>query len=140
MSKHFRKRRSRNGLLKNQSSKVFLDFRLFLTDPDDREYSEILKNARRKLERPMAPAMPCERQPSIVKCIVESHESSRQQAESLSQKSRGSNNRKGVQFTVSLHFGAQIYSHSSSDENCGYESCSGQRLGEAVENCSVESG
>ena len=36
------------------------------TDPDDREYS-ILKDARRKLERPSAPAMPCERHPSIVK-------------------------------------------------------------------------
>ena len=37
------------------------------TDPDDREYSDILKDARRKLERPSAPAMPCERHPSIVK-------------------------------------------------------------------------
>ena len=28
-------------------------------DPDDEEYKEILKNARRELERPMGPAMPC---------------------------------------------------------------------------------
>ena len=70
-------------------------------DPDDREYSEILKNARRKLERPMAPAMPCKRMvhPSVTKvmqssgnekefktmygCIVESHESTRQRPEAL---------------------------------------------------------
>ena len=35
---------------------------IYFIDPDDREYSEIhKKNARRKLERPMAPAMPCKR-------------------------------------------------------------------------------
>ena len=31
------------------------------SDPDDEEYKEILKNAMRKLERPMAPAVPCGR-------------------------------------------------------------------------------
>ena len=78
---------------------------IYFIDPDDKEFSEILKNARRKLERPMAPAMQCKRtdkqHPSIVKanakpkignektfktmygCKVESHESTRQRAESL---------------------------------------------------------
>ena len=77
---------------------------IYFIDPDDKEYSEILKNARRKLERPMAPAMPCKRDKqhsSIVKanakpkignekefntmygCMVESHQSTRQRAESL---------------------------------------------------------
>ena len=54
-----------------QCSKAERD--LFL-DPDDKEYSEIIKNARRKLERPMAPAMPCKRDKqhySIVKTNVE---------------------------------------------------------------------
>ena len=32
---------------------------IYFIDPDDEEYKEILKNARRKQERPMAPAMPC---------------------------------------------------------------------------------
>ena len=71
---------------------------IYFIDPDDREYSEILKNARRKLERPMSPVMPCERHTSIVKttmkrvfktmydCTVESHESTRQRAESLQSK------------------------------------------------------
>ena len=36
---------------------------IYCVDPDDREYSEILKNARRKLEI----LMPCQRHPSIVK-------------------------------------------------------------------------
>ena len=64
----------------------------------------LLKNARRKLEGPMAPAMPCKRQPSLVKtsakpkvgnedgfktmksCMAESHESTRQRAESVQSK------------------------------------------------------
>ena len=32
-------------------------------DPDDEEYKDIIKNARRKLERHMAAAMPCKRKP-----------------------------------------------------------------------------
>ena len=76
---------------------------IYFVHPDDKEYSEILKNARRKLERPMAPAMPCKRMdkqlPSITNvmqdndkakefktmygCMVECHESTRQRAESL---------------------------------------------------------
>ena len=34
---------------------------IYFIGPDDEEYTKILKNARRKLERPMAPAMPCNR-------------------------------------------------------------------------------
>ena len=72
-------------------------------------YSDILKDARRMLERPMAPAMPCkrmEKQHSSLRqmsagskigndkefktmygCMVESHESTRQRAESLQSQS-----------------------------------------------------
>ena len=74
------------------------------TDPDHKEYSEILKNTREKMERLVAPAMPCKRQTSIAKanaklkigyekesktmcgCIVESHASTRQRAESVQSK------------------------------------------------------
>ena len=34
---------------------------IYFIAPDDREYSEILKYAKRKLERPVAPAIPCKR-------------------------------------------------------------------------------
>ena len=47
---------------------------IYFIDPDDTECSEIIKNARRKVERPMAPAMPCKRDEqlsSIVKTNVE---------------------------------------------------------------------
>ena len=72
---------------------------IYVIDPDDKEYSETLKITRRKLERPMVPAMPCKRnQSSTTKvaavprigsekksktrygCTVESHESTRQLA------------------------------------------------------------
>ena len=77
--------------------------RINFVDPDDQDFTETLKNARRKLERPMAPAMPC-KTPSIVKtsakpkignekefktmydCVVESLESTGQRAESLQSK------------------------------------------------------
>ena len=32
---------------------------IFFIDPEEKEFKEIIKNARRKLETPMAPAMPC---------------------------------------------------------------------------------
>ena len=32
---------------------------IYFIDPEDTEFKEITKNARRKLETPMAPAMPC---------------------------------------------------------------------------------
>ena len=32
---------------------------IYFIDPEDMEFNEIIKNARRKLETPMAPAMPC---------------------------------------------------------------------------------
>ena len=32
---------------------------IFFIDPEDKEFKETIRNARRKLERPMAPAMPC---------------------------------------------------------------------------------
>ena len=95
---------------------------LFFIDPDDEEYKEILKTARRNLERPMAPAMPCKRnQPSITKvvakpnsasetnsktmqsCLMESHESTRQRAESL--QSRIHEDRiTGKSFTSMTHY------------------------------------
>ena len=34
---------------------------IYFIDRDDQDYKETLKHARRKLERPMAPAMPCKR-------------------------------------------------------------------------------
>ena len=92
------------GKRKTKSRQYSKMRRTYFIDPDDEEYEEILKNARRKLERPMAPTMPCKRQKSITtvvakpnsasednsktmySCTVESHDSTRQRAESSQSK------------------------------------------------------
>ena len=58
--------KNKNGRKKSQSSTTLGDRGIYLIDPDDEEYKEILKNTKRKLERPMAPAMPCERAPNSI--------------------------------------------------------------------------
>ena len=59
--------------LKNEKPKLDNARRLrgvYFIDPDDEENKGILKNARRKLGRLMAPAMPCKRQLSIKKVVA----------------------------------------------------------------------
>ena len=95
------KNRSKGKTEARQCSKTE---RIFLkNDPDDKRDSETLKNAKRKLERPVSPAMPCKRSyPSITKvvakpksgnekrsktrngCKVEAHESTQRVKSSLS--------------------------------------------------------
>ena len=75
---------------------------MYAIDPDDRDYKETLKHERRKLERPLAPVMPCKRKApngmtkvfaqsetasektpkTSYSCNVESPESTRQRVES----------------------------------------------------------
>ena len=50
--------RNINGKLKNQSSIMLENYEDFL-DPEDKEFKETIRNARKKLETPVAPAMPC---------------------------------------------------------------------------------
>ena len=96
--KPLRIEKNRKGQKKSQNLT-----KLYFIDPDDKAYSEIPENARRKLEILMATAMPCKRMdkqhPTIVKanaepknvngkesktvyrCVVESHKSTRQREE-----------------------------------------------------------
>ena len=77
--------------------------RIYSVDPSDEDYKDTIKNARRKLEKPAATAIPCKREfskASILKnvvpkteeakasdaktrfsCIAEAHESTRQRIE-----------------------------------------------------------
>ena len=48
--------RSTNGQLKNQSWIMLEDY---FIDPEDKEFLETIRNARKKLETPIAPAMRC---------------------------------------------------------------------------------
>ena len=53
-------KRSINVQLKNQSSIMQEDYEESISlTPEDLEFEEIIKNARRKSQTPMAPAMPC---------------------------------------------------------------------------------
>ena len=69
---------------------------IFFIDPEDMEFKEIIENARRKLETPMAPAMPCKTFKknkhgetrsktndfkSKIACILEASESTRMRME-----------------------------------------------------------
>ena len=94
---------------------------IYFIDPDDQDYNKILRHARRKLERPMDPAMPCKRQPSITKvvakpeiaseknskivyvCIIESHSSPRHHAESSKSKNH-EDHTAGKGFTSMSHY------------------------------------
>ena len=58
---------------------------IYFIDPEDKEFEETIKNARKKLETPMAPAMPCK----IMKKNC------------------------GIGASATLQFGTQIYSYAS---------------------------
>ena len=117
--------KNKNGRKKNQGLTMLERWGEFtLSIQMIKEHSEILKNARKEVERPMAPAMPCKRDqqhPSIVKtnaepktgnesefktvygCTVESHESTRQRAESLQSKTH-EDRIAGEGFTSMAHY------------------------------------
>ena len=110
-------------------------------DPEDMEFKETIENARRNLETPMAPAMPCKickknklgetrsktnDFKSKFACILEASESTRMRMEeSLPKYHEGPYRRKRGQFTTALHFGTQIYSCASSNEDTRSKSSSG---------------
>ena len=121
---------------------------IYFIDPDDKENVEILQNITRKLERPMAPAMPCKRAPSSITivaakpeivseknskrvygCIVESHESTRQRAES-SQSKIHEDRVAGKGFTSMTHKNLvhRVHPDATSDEDPKRKSRRGQGM------------
>ena len=104
---------------------------IYFIDAADKESKETIKNARKKLETPMAPAMPCKisknnkkcgngefnKVKSKIACILEASEATRlRMGESLPTHNEDQYCRKERQFTTALQFGAQIYSYASSHE------------------------
>ena len=114
---------------------------IYFIDPEDKECKETIENARKKLETPMAPAMPCKTSKnsqhgvtrgksneikSKLACILEASESARlRMEESLPKYHEGHIAGKGGQFTATLQFGTQIYSYASSHENSRSKGSSG---------------
>ena len=103
---------------------------IYFIDPEDKEFKETIKNARKKLETSVAPAMPCKilmnkkncgsgasnKIKTRLACILEASETTRlRMGESLPNhhEDRIAGKRKG-QFTATLQFGSQIYSYASS--------------------------
>ena len=115
---------------------------IYFIDPEDKEFKETIKNARKKLETPMAPAMPCKTSKrckhgetrgktneikSKLACILEASEPTRlRMEESLPNYHEDQPYcRKEEQFTTALQFGTQNYSNASSHEDTRSKSRSG---------------
>ena len=91
--------------------------RIYFIDQEDKEFKETIKSARKKLETPMSPAMPCK---------------------TSKNSQRGPYCRKWRQFTTTLQFGTQIYSYASSHEDSSSKGSSGQGMGEIGKDSGVE--
>ena len=94
---------------------------IYFVDPENREFKEIIKNARSKLETPMAPAVPCKTCKknkhgetrsktndfkSKFACILEAGESTMMHMEeNLPKYHEDTYRRKRGQFTATLQFG-----------------------------------
>ena len=103
---------------------------IYFIDSEDKEFKETVKNAREKLETPIAPAMPCKImkkncgsgasnkiKPRLA-CILEASESTRLRVgKSLPNYHEDHIAGKRRQFTAALQFGSQIYSYAPSHEN-----------------------
>ena len=126
----------------------------YFIDPEDKECKETIKNARKKLETPVAPAMRCKTSKnsrhvvtggksneikSKLACILEASESTRlHMGESLPNHHEDSIYcRKGRQFTA-LQYGTQIYSYAPSHEKSCSKGSSGERMGKIGKDSGVE--
>ena len=117
---------------------------IYFIDPEDTEFKETVKNARKKLETSVAPAMPCKIMKNCgsgasntkLACILEADESTRMRKGNsiphnhIAGKGDNSLQRKKI--------GSQIYSYASSYENSGSKSSGGQEMGKIGENFGVE--
>ena len=97
-----------------------------LTDPGNTEFKETIKNAREKLEMPMALAMPCKIAKNFGYGKFDTVSSWRPYC------------RKRWKFITALQHGSQIYSYASSYVNSGSESSCGQGMGKIGENSGEE--
>ena len=111
---------------------------IYFIDPEDKEFKETIKNARKKLETSVAPAMPCKimkkncgsgasnKIKTRLACILEAGESTRMRVgNSIPHYHQDHIAGKGES--------SQIYSYASSYENSSSKGSSGQGMGEIGE-------
>ena len=124
---------------------------IYFIDPEDKEFKETIKNARKKLETSVAPAMPCKilkkncgsggsnKVKTKLACILEANESTKiRMGNSIPSNHEDHIFRTRGEFIAALQFGSQIYSNASSCENSGSEISGGQGMGKIGENFGVE--
>ena len=126
---------------------------IYFIDPEDKEFKETIKNARKKLETPVAPAMPCKISKnnqnlvtrgksneikSKLACILEASESTRLRlGESLPNHHEDHIAGKGDNSL--LHYNVvHIYSYGPSHENSCSKGSSGQGMGKIGKDSVVE--
>ena len=127
---------------------------IYFIDPEDKEFKEAIKNARKKLETPMAPAMPCKT------CKKSKHRETRDKTPMRSNQNlrvswKPVNPQECVwknfyqiilrtilQERETIHCNITIwytnFSYASSNEDTRRKSSSGQRMGKIGENFGVE--
>ena len=112
---------------------------IYFIDPEDKEFKETIRNARKKLETSVGPAMPCKimnnncgsggshKIKTKFACILEADESTRlRMGSSLLNHHEGPYCRKRRQFITALQFGSHIFSYASSCENSCSKGSGGQ--------------
>ena len=118
---------------------------IYFIDPEDKEFKETIKKARKKLETAMAPAMPCKMSKnnqhavtcgksneikSKLACILEASEATRlRMEESLPNHHEDHIAGKGDNSLQHKKFGSQIYSYTPSHEYSRSKGSSGQGMG-----------
>ena len=121
-------RRGKSGHMKNLNLIMLENCEDLFHWPRGQEFKETIKNAREKLETPIAPAMPYK----ILKKTYGSGTSNKiksKMGEPLPASSWRPYCRKRKQFTTAWKYGSQIYSYASSYENSRSKGSSGQGMG-----------
>ena len=122
---------------------------IYFIDPEEKEFKETIKNARKKLETSVAPAMPCkimkncgsggpDKNKTKLACILEADNLQECVWEIRYRIIMKTILQEKEQFIAALQFGSQIYSYASSYENSGSESSGEQGMGKIGENFGVE--
>ena len=125
---------------------------IYFIDPEDKEFKETIKNARKKLETSVALAMlskimkncgsgASNKIKTKLACTLEADESTRMRmGNSIPHHHEDHITGETWKFITALQFGSQIYSSASSYENSCSESSGGQGMGKIGENFGMELG
>ena len=115
---------------------------IYFIDPEDTEFKETIKNARKKLETSVAPAMPCKiakncgngasnKIQTKLACTLEADESTRlRMGNSIPQNHEDHVAGKGENSLQHYNLVHKIYSYASSHEDTRSKSSNGKRMGE----------